>query len=191
MKWGAVCMSALVLIAAFIVKDYVRTLTALRRVPGSNAYVMDYYIDYHLDEIRAHGVDVDDLEGSFIAALLPGFAEPIAHRVKRAYVPKRIEPLESPGEMHRCSTVAMKTPQGRVLFGRNLDNCNDAYLILRVHDGHRLSGSIGLTDIRDVARRMSVDNWTMWTSVYDLTSRQTRVLYKARLDSEYCDAIDN
>jgi len=42
---------------------------------------------------------------------------------------------------------------------------------------------------RRVARSMSVNNWTMWTSVYDLTTREARVIYKSRLDAEYRDEI--
>ncbi len=355
LKGVAVFTSALVVVAVFVLKDPVRTLTSLRRVPGSNAYVMDYYVNYNLDEVRSRGVNVDDLEGSFIKALLPDFAVPIANRVKRAYIPSSIETMKASAGNHRCSTVAIKSEQAQVFFGRNLDYRNDAYLILRVHDrdglasisvmdlaylnlnradldqtglldrlpllfapyylmdgmnrhgvavsdmsvphaeppvtpgkpaiiqstlmrlildhaktsddavelvrefnvhfveqpehlmvadasgnfriiefidgeirvtstdqrwqvctnqvmwqkseqecdaacaryragseaAERLSAGVGLADARDVIRTMSVDNWTMWTSVYDLTNRRMSVLYKAQIDTEYRDGLDD
>ncbi len=44
-------------------------------------------------------------------------------------------------------------------------------------------------DAHRVARSMSVAHWTMWTSVYNLTTREAGVIYKSRLDAEYRDAI--
>ncbi len=352
-KWVAIGIMVLSLVGLLIVKDHIRTLTSLRRVVGTNAYVMDYYLDYHLDKIRANGVDVHDLEGTYIKAMLPDFAVPIANRVKRAYLPKKIEPIPNIVPGHHCSTVTIHSNQGQVYLGRNFDSPNDACLILRVHDRHglasisvidlaylnlnrsdldktslinrlpllfvpyylmdginrhgvavssmsvphadapikpgkpaitqatlmrmildyaksaddavelvrefnvhfvehpehlmvadesgnsriiefidgeirvtspdqrwqvctnqimwqkseqdcddscyryragseaaeRLSGAVGLEETKNVIRRISVDNWTMWTSVYDLTNRQVRVLYKARIDTEYRDGL--
>jgi len=37
---------------------------------------------------------------------------------------------------------------------------------------------------------VSAKDWTMWTSVYSLTTGDFRVAYKARLDAEFRDAID-
>ena len=36
----------------YALKDHIRTLNSLRRIPGTNAYVMDYYVDYHMAEVR-------------------------------------------------------------------------------------------------------------------------------------------
>ena len=52
-----------------------------------------------------------------------------------------------------------------------------------------LGGVFDYADARRVARSMSVDNRTMWTSVYDLTTREARILYKSHPDTEYRDAI--
>jgi hypothetical protein len=54
-----------------------------------------------------------------------------------------------------------------------------------------LNQRVSFEDVRDVARRMSVEDWTMWTSTYDLTNRRLSVLYKARLEADYRDAIEN
>lgn len=131
-------------VAAFFVKDYVRTLQSLRRIPGTNAFVMDYYVDYHIDEIRARGMDVDHVEDSLIVTLFPDFVAPIATRIKRAYLPRKVTTVES-GD-HHCSTVALRSKSGEVFFGRNFDWHHDACLILRVHDGQGVA-SISVLDL--------------------------------------------
>lgn len=146
LRWGVVGLIVVALAGAFLVKDHLRTLTSLRRVPGTNAYVMDYYAHYNIDEIRASGVDVHDLEGSYISALLPDFAVPIANRVKRAYLPNRIETVRENVPRHRCSAVAIRSKQGQVFVGRNLDYHNDAFLILRIHDQDGLA-SVSMIDL--------------------------------------------
>lgn len=87
LKWLAVAVVALFLVGLFVIQDHLRTLTSLRRVAGTNAFVMDYYLDYHPEQIRKHGLDMNDLEGCYIKTLLPRFAVPIANRVKRFYLP--------------------------------------------------------------------------------------------------------
>ena len=56
-------------------------------------------------------------------------------------------------------------------------------------EAEKLGGVVDYADARRVARSMSVDNWTMWTSVYNLTTRELGVIYRSRLDAEYRDAI--
>src|SRR5450755_3632741 len=73
----------LIAVSAFVVKDYVRTLMSLRRVAGTNAYVMDYYLDYHIHEIRKHGIDVHNIEDSYLTTLLPDIVLPVAEHLKR------------------------------------------------------------------------------------------------------------
>jgi hypothetical protein len=350
LRRAAIAALVLLIVVGFLVKDHVRTLYSLRRVPGTNAFVMDYYVDYHLDKIRSGGMDVHNIEDSCIATLFPDFVAPIAKRLKQAYLPKKIDVVEENG--NHCSTVALRSKSGDVFFGRNLDFSNDACLVLRVHDrdglasiavidlaylnlnrkdldqtglmdrlpllfapyyvmdgvnrhgvavsdmgvgsarppvnpkhpdvllstlermildnakdadeavdlvraynvhfavmpehlmvadasgrsriiefidgevrvtdgegpwqictndvvwhksaternscrryrtgsdaAEKLGGVFDYADARRVARSMSVDNWTMWTSVYDLTTREARVIYKSRLDAEYRDAI--
>ena len=144
LKWAGIAALVLFAAAAFLVKDYVRTLYSLRRVPGTNAFVMDYYADYHIDKMRGRGMDVHNVEDSCIATLFPGFTQPIATRIKRAYLPKEIKIVEE-GRDH-CSTVALRSQNGNVFFGRNFDFNNDACLILRIHDQNGLA-SISVIDL--------------------------------------------
>jgi Acyl-coenzyme A:6-aminopenicillanic acid acyl-transferase len=134
----------LIAVSAFVVKDYVRTLMSLRRVAGTNAYVMDYYLDYHIHEIRKHGIDVHNIEDSYLATLLPDIVLPVAEHLKRSYIPEQIATVGESGD--HCSTVAIKSTGGDVYFGRNLDYRNDAYLILRVHDAEGVS-TISVIDL--------------------------------------------
>jgi hypothetical protein len=137
LRWTIVVAAVLVLCAAFAVKDHVRTLTSLRRVPGTNAYVMDYYVDYNVDEIRAHGMDVDHIEDGLIEVLFPDPVASIAKDVKGRFLDEKIETLDA-GD--HCSTVTYRAPNGHMYFGRNFDYSHDACLIVRVHrDGELVS----------------------------------------------------
>jgi hypothetical protein len=53
----------------------------------------------------------------------------------------------------------------------------------------RLAGAIDDATALGVARSMSVKDWTMWTSLYNLTTGDVRILYKARSDVAYRDAV--
>ena len=53
----------------------------------------------------------------------------------------------------------------------------------------KLRGVVDYADARRVARSMADANGTMWTSVYNLTTREVGVIYRSRLDAEYRDAI--
>src|SRR5262245_53752194 len=101
-----------------MVKDYIRTLYSLRQIPGTKAYVMDYYVDYHIGEVRAHGVDVKHVDNSVIGVLLPGWTQSIAMRLKSRFLPENIEAIDSG---HHCSTLMLHPQQGDVYFGRNFD----------------------------------------------------------------------
>jgi hypothetical protein len=125
-------------------KDYVRTLSSLRRIPKTHAFVMDYYVDYHIDKIRKKGVDVNNLEDSYIATLFPEPAASAISRLKRAYLPKEIKTVED--KSNHCSTVVLRSQDGNVFFGRNLDFNNDACLVLRIHDQKGLA-SISVIDL--------------------------------------------
>ena len=127
----AVCFLIVVVVLVVCTKDYMRTLASLQRVPGTNAYVMDYYADYHLDEISNRGMDVQNIEDSCLETLFPDVVLPIATRVKRRFVPESIDIIE---EGHHCSSVFLSSNDGTSYFARNQDYENDAYLILRVHD---------------------------------------------------------
>ena len=144
LRWAAIATLVIFMVAAFFVKDYVRTLYSVRRVPGTNAFVMDYYVDYHIDKIRNHGMDVRNVEDSCIATLFPDFVQPMAKRVKRAYLPHEIKVVEESRD--HCSTVVLHAQNGNVFFGRNFDYDNDACLILRVHDRNGLA-SISVIDL--------------------------------------------
>ncbi len=144
LKWIFAVTLALFALLAFLVKDDVRTLLSLRRVAGTNAYVMDYYGDYRIDKIRDRGMDVGNIEDSCLETLLPELVLPIAERLKRAYIPDHITTVEDDG--HHCSTLAIQSKRGDVFLGRNFDYFNDACLILKVHDDQGLA-SAALIDL--------------------------------------------
>src|SRR5262249_10200959 len=122
--------TVLVLCAGYALKDHIRTLDSLRRVPGTNAYVMDYYADYNMDEIRAHGIDVDHVEDSLIGVFFPRWVKPFVSQLKGAYLD---EPITTIAAADHCSTVTLHTNDGHVYFGRNFDYEHDACLVLKIH----------------------------------------------------------
>lgn len=131
LRWAAVAVVVALACTAFILRDYIHTLNSLRRIPGTNAYVMDYYVDYDIDEVRAHGIDVDRVEDSFLAVFFPDVLLPIATWLKSVYLAERIEAI--PAGEHHCSTVVLQTNGGDVYFGRNFDYKHDTCLILKTH----------------------------------------------------------
>jgi hypothetical protein len=143
--WKKAIAVVLVLIAfaAYLLRDDVRTLNSLRHIPGTNAYVMDYYGDYHLDEIRDSGMDVDHIEDSLINTRFRRGAAFVARTVKWLFLDEKIEKIPT-GD--HCSTVCLHAPNGHVLFGRNLDYSHDACLILRVHRGGQVK-SVAVLDL--------------------------------------------
>jgi hypothetical protein len=116
---------------AFLLRDHIRTLQSLRHVPGTNAYVMDYYLDYNIDEIRSHGMDVVNVEDGLIGVFFPDWIAAIAQSVKHRFIADELQTTLI--EYDRCSTITWSAPNGRVYFGRNFDWLHDACLILRVH----------------------------------------------------------
>jgi hypothetical protein len=130
LKRTAIVLTVLALCATYALKDHIRTLNSLRRVPGTNAYVMDYYADYNMAEVRAHGIDVDHVEDSLIAVFFPRWIEPVIARLKSAYLD---EPIKTIATGEHCSTVVLHTNNGHVYFGRNFDYEHDACLILKIH----------------------------------------------------------
>lgn len=144
LKWAAFLAVAVLGTLAFLGRNYIRSLQSLHRVAGTDAYVMDYFCDYHLDEIRVRGMNPHRVEDSCIETLFPDVVVPIANRIKRAYIPDEINQDDS--AMHHCSTVTLKSDGGDVFFGRNFDWPHDACLILRIHDENGLS-SIAIIDL--------------------------------------------
>ena len=134
---GAVCIT-------YLVKDHVRTLWSLRRVPGTNAYVIDYYADYNLDEIRAHGMDVKNVEDGLINVFFPDVIASVGMCVKGWYLDQSVATI--PPNVDRCSTIVSRLPGGHVYFGRNFDWMHDACLIVRMHDESGLA-SIAVIDL--------------------------------------------
>jgi hypothetical protein len=129
---------------AYLVKDHLRALWSLRQVTGTNAYVMDYYVDYHIDQIRSSGMDVEHIEDGLINVLFPDAIAAIAMGVKGHFLDRKIATIPT-GDDH-CSTVCLRSPTGHVLFGRNLDYLHDACLIVRIHRGGELD-SIAVLDL--------------------------------------------
>jgi predicted choloylglycine hydrolase len=129
--WCAALSALAIAITAYGLRDYVRTLNSLRRIPGTNAYVIDYYADYKIDEVRAHGIDIDNAEESYLRVYFPKVLVPIARWLNQAYFGTTVETIPTDGKS--CSTVVLCQPNGAVYFGRNLDYEHDACLIVKVH----------------------------------------------------------
>ncbi len=143
-RWTVLATLAIAAVVAYLLKDHIRTLRSLRHIPGTNAYVMDYFVDYNIDEVRAHGMDVDHIEDSLIGVFFPDAIAKIATELKGRFLDEKIETI--PTGVDRCSTVCLHTPNGHVLFGRNLDYLHDACLIVRIHHDGELS-SIAVLDL--------------------------------------------
>ena len=142
-KRTAVLLAVLALCVAYALKDYVRTLHSLRRIPGTKAYVMDYYVDYNIAEVRAHGIDVNHVEEGFLKVFCPKWILPVAARMKATFLR---EPIETIPTGDHCSTVVLRAKDGHVLFGRNLDYSHDSCLILKVHRPDGLA-SVAVLDL--------------------------------------------
>lgn len=127
----SIVATAVVLLCITIaIQDHIRSLRSLRRVPGTNAYVMDYFVDYNMAAVCEHGIDVDHVEDSFIRTFFPAWLVPLAARSKSAYLTESIGTIPK-GE--HCSTVVLRTNDGNVYFGRNFDYEHNACLILKIH----------------------------------------------------------
>jgi len=141
------CVIALLvcaIVALILTWNHVRTLSSLERVPGTNAYVMNYYVDYSLDEIETHGMDVRNIEDSCIETFFPDFVLPVAQNVKRWFIPQKIEATADQG--HHCSSLYLRSENGTCYFARNHDWKHDAFLILRIYDERGLA-SIATIDL--------------------------------------------
>jgi len=134
-------LGAVALIVAF--KDPLRTMGSLQRVPGTKMFVVDYYGDYNLKEIREHGMDVADPIASFARVLLPEWLARLAAESTRNQIPPVREPVRRPA--HSCTTVAFRTREGQVLLGRNFDWMHDACVVLRIH-GRKGASSVAVLD---------------------------------------------
>ncbi len=132
-------------ISCWAVRDHVRTMLSLQRVDGTNIYVMDYYANYDMEEIRRDGMDIEDVEGSYIRALLPNWIAPIALQLKSSFVPDDVPVINSTG--HHCSTIAWHSKERGTFFGRNFDSGNDALLVLRIH-GSNAVDSVSIIDLQ-------------------------------------------
>jgi hypothetical protein len=143
LKRTVIVITVFALYAGYALKDHIRTLESLRRIPGTNAYVMDYYADYHMDEIRTHGLDINHVEDSLIGVLCPRWVKPLVARLKGAYL---TEPITTIATGDHCSTVALHTDDGHVYFGRNFDYEHDACLVLKIH-GAPGKSSIAVLDL--------------------------------------------
>jgi hypothetical protein len=143
LKRSAIVLTVLALCTGYAIKDHIRTLHSLRRIPGTNAYVMDYYVDYNMAEVKAHGIDIDNVEDSLIAVFCPRWIKPAVARLKGAYLE---EPIATIPTGEHCSTVMLHTKNGHVYFGRNFDYKHDSCLILKVH-GPNDHSSVAVLDL--------------------------------------------
>jgi Acyl-coenzyme A:6-aminopenicillanic acid acyl-transferase len=143
LKRTSVVLLVLLLCTGFALKNHIRTLNSLRRIPGTKAYVMDYYVDYNMAEVRANGIDVDQVDDSFLAVFFPKWILPVAERLKKSFLPEAIETIPT-GD--HCSTVAFRAANGHMFFGRNLDYYHDSCLIIKVH-GPKGVASVAVLDL--------------------------------------------
>lgn len=143
-KWSAAVLLLIAAVVACAIEDDVRTLASLRQIEGTNAYVMDYYCDYHLEDLR-DGMDINHVEDEFIDAYFRPVVAVVAKRVRTAFVPETLEILPSDTEF--CSTVAYRNEQGEMLVGRNLDWKHKDCLVLRVHH----EGKVASQSVIDLA----------------------------------------
>jgi hypothetical protein len=143
-RWSAVAVLLAAFFITYLAKDHICTLSSLRRVPGTNAYVIDYYVAYNLNEIRAHGMDVKNVEDGLIDVFFPDVIASIGKRVKGYYLDNSVATI--PPNVDRCSTIVSRLPGGHVFFGRNFDWMHDACLIVRMHDESGLT-SIAVIDL--------------------------------------------
>jgi hypothetical protein len=143
LKRTAIVLTVLTLCAGYALKDHIRTLDSLRRIPGTNAYVMDYYVDYNMAEVRDHGIDVDHVEDSLIGVFCPRWIMPAIVRLKGAFLD---EPIATIPTGEHCSTVMLRTNNGHVYFGRNFDYEHDSCLVLKVH-GRNCQTSVAVLDL--------------------------------------------
>lgn len=149
-KWSAVVLLLIAVVVGWAIEDDVRTLASLRQIEGTNAYVMDYYCDYHLEDLR-DGMDINHVEDEFIDAYFRPVVAIVAKRVRTAFVPETLEILPSDTEF--CSTVAYRNEQGEMLVGRNLDWKHKDCLVLRVHQ----YGKVASQSVIDLAY-LNMDN---------------------------------
>ena len=141
-RWTSVLTLTFLTIFTFQIRNHLRTFHSLRRVPGTNLDVMDYYCGYNLDEIRSTGIDPRQVETSIVDTFFPTPIAAIALRVKRFYIPEEIN-SGAPGADH-CSTVMLRSENGKVFFGRNFDWPHDACLVVRIHDAGGLASISGI-----------------------------------------------
>ena len=93
----------------------------------------------------------------------------------------RVTPAEGPWQICTNDIVWNKSELERANSCSRYRTGSDA--------AEKLRGVVDYADARRVARSMSVANRTMWTSIYNLTTREAHVIYKSSLDVEYRDTI--
>jgi len=116
--------------------DPLRSMASLRKIPGTEVYVMDYYADYRSETLREEGMNPGAIEDSLIAMYFPPGVSNFFQSIKRFFVPAGVNEFSPHADA--CSTVTLKSQDGKaVYFGRNFDWPHDAVLVLRMHDRRR------------------------------------------------------
>jgi hypothetical protein len=144
LRYTALTVLVVILLAAIVLKDHIRTLRSLRRVPGTSAYVMDYYVDYNMEQIRSSGMDVNHVEDGLIDVFFPDALVSIVTGAKSWFLDEEVQTIATGVE--RCSTVSVHSPGGGVFFGRNFDWQHDALLILKIHK----AGAVASVSVLDL-----------------------------------------
>jgi hypothetical protein len=79
-----------------------------------------------------------------------------------------------------------------IIWGKSEQECDDRCPRYRAGSELAEKGSAEgqIDDAKSGVFKMSVENWTMWTSLYDLSNRELRFYYKARLADEHIETFD-
>jgi hypothetical protein len=92
------------------------------------------------------------------------------------------------GQMHVTTTnEPWQVCTNHAIIGKSEaenDACCDRYRLASDQIAH-LSSAAGPNDVMDIMASVSKENWTMWTSLYELTSGEFRVAYRRQYDKPF------
>ncbi len=130
----ACCIPVVLLCAAwFLYGDLVKTIVGMRCYEDEGVYVMNYDVDYKLQQLLDEGgvTTQDELAKYLIRILLKGLPIPIDYDVPSL----------------ACSTFSAQTPEGDWLLGRNLDNQETDLAVVQTFpkDGYKSVSVVNLS----------------------------------------------
>lgn len=137
------------LLILILLRNQIRTITSIKRIPGTQMYYMEYYGDYNIDKAYNNGVDVKNIEKSVLDLYFPKFLSKIIYD---KIVPKNGVVNNNSGG---CSTISYKNKDGSILVGRNLDFDNDPFLIIKTKS-NKNNNSVAILDLKFIG--LNIDN---------------------------------